>query len=126
MNRMLWNITLFAIVFLVIIAVLVWNIVLVGRTSTTSERNLSLVQECVMDGMQADAHENPVYAAISTQRAISRLETLSTLVGGNQNLAKTTHVDIDKLHGLLTQQMRQIYDFLPNNEKQPLLDLETN
>lgn len=91
-----------------------------------SERNLSLVQECVMDGMQADAHENPVFAAITTQRALTRLETLSSLVGGNQSLAKTTHMDIEKLHGLLTQQMRQIYEFLPNNEKQPLLDLETD
>ncbi len=126
MNRVLWTVVLFGIVFLVIIAVLVWSIVLVGRTTMVSERNLSLVQECVMDGMQADAHENPVFAAITTQRALTRLETLSSLVGGNQSLAKTTHMDIEKLHGLLTQQMRQIYEFLPNNEKQPLLNLETD
>lgn len=124
MDRALWTIILFVIVLVVVVSVFVWNIVIVGRSSITTEQNLTLIQKSVIDGLHADAQDNPMFAAIKTQQALSRLETLSALFGGNGPLQKTTHVDVDKLHALLTQQMRDIMDCLPETKKHPLLSVD--
>lgn len=124
MERILWTVLLFVLVFVIVVAVLVWNIILVSRTKVSTERNVSLVQESMIDGVQADLHGNAAIAAIMTQRAITRLDTLSILCGGNAPLANSTHVDIDKLRSLLTEQMRQISDFLPDTAKHPFLEVD--
>lgn len=124
MDRILWTVLFFVLVCVIVIAVFVWNIVLVSRTRVSTERNVSLVQESLIDGMHADLHENAAFAAITTQRAITRLDTLSVLFGGNMPLAENTRVDIDKLRSLLTEQMCQILKFLPGVDNHPLLEVD--
>lgn len=123
MERNLWTLLLFVVVLFVVIAVFVWNIVLVSRSVVSMERNASMVQECIIDGIHADTQGNAALAAITTQRATTRLDTLAGLVGGNTHLARSTGVDIDKLHSLLTEQMQQIIGFLPEMNKHPLLNI---
>lgn len=126
MDRYLWSLLFFVLVFLVVVSVFVWNIILVSRSVVSMERNASMVQESIIDGIHADKQENASLAAITTQRATTRLDTLSSLVGGNAQLGRSTGVDIDKLHGLLTEQMHQIIAFLPDVDKHPLLDVNND
>lgn len=116
---------LLVVVIVLLIGMFVWNVTLVSRTMTTTDNYSALVLRCVNDAMEGDAHEEPTFAALRTQAAITRLETTSAFAGGTTQLARTTHVDIEKLNMLLETQRQQIQSFLPTNKTNPFLQLQT-
>ncbi len=121
-NSLVVTIVLLSLILVVVIGVFVWNITLVNRTSLVTDQYTTIVQECIADGLNADTLDHPTLAAIASERALSRLRTLSRVVGGNATLATITRFDIDKLEKILTSQMMLMLSFVKDTNDKPIAE----
>lgn len=115
-------VVLMVILLCILVVMFVWNIRLVSRTMHASDSYTSHVLQCYNDAFESDAHNDPVFAALRVQNAITRLETVSVFAGGNAALSQITNIDIDRLHKLLVLQYSQIQSCLPTNKSHPLME----